>query len=84
VEPLVCVLGPLQATRDGDVVSIGGPNVRLTLALLLADRSTVVSLDWIADAIWGDEPPPSSVTTVQGNVSRLRRLLDPEIQLDAA
>ena len=35
------VLGPLQAIRDGEVVPIGGPNVRLTLALLL------VSAGWL-------------------------------------
>ena len=77
------MLGPLQVVRDGEVVPIGGPNVRLTLALLLSQHSTVVSVDRIADAVWGDDPPPSFVATIQGNVSRLRRLLGPEADLVA-
>ena len=68
---------------NGEVVPIGGPNVRLTLALLLSQHSTVVSVDRIADAVWGDDPPPSFVATIQGNVSRLRRLLGPEADLVA-
>src|SRR5262245_417764 len=83
MEPLLRVLGPLQVARDGDVVPMGGPNVRMRLALLLANRSAVVSVDRIADALWGDEPPPSAITTIQGNVSRLRRLLEPEVTITA-
>ena len=46
VDPVLRVLGPLEVARDGQPVPIGGPNVRLTLALLLAlvfgiaDRAT--------------------------------------------
>src|SRR6185369_9109257 len=83
MEPLLRVLGPLQVTRNGAVVPVGGPNVRMTLALLVANRSAVVSVDRIADALWGDTPPRSAVTTVQGNVSRLRRILEPEVQISA-
>src|SRR5262245_1453775 len=83
MEPLLRVLGPLQVARDGGVVSVGGPNVRMTLALLLANRSTVVSVDRIADALWGDDPPRSATTTIQGNISRLRRLLEPEVTISA-
>ena len=34
--------------------------------------------DTVADAVWGDEPPPSAGKNLQGCVVRLRRLLGPE------
>jgi len=83
VDPVLRVLGPLEVVRDGRPVPIGGPNVRLTLALLLSHAGTVVSVDRIADAVWADDLPPSFVTTVQGNVSRLRRVLAPDAELVA-
>jgi predicted ATPase/DNA-binding SARP family transcriptional activator len=83
VEPLLRVLGPLEVVREHDKIPIGGPNVRMTLALLLAHQPTVVSIDRIADAVWGDDPPPSFHTTIQGNISRLRRLLRPEVDVVA-
>jgi DNA-binding SARP family transcriptional activator len=35
----------------------------------------VVSRDRVIDELWGDDPPPAAVKTVQGYVSRLRKLL---------
>ena len=75
------VLGPLEVWRDGATVPIGGPKARLTLAVLLAHRSSVVSVDRLADALWGDAPPSSAVATVQSNISRLRKVLAPEVDI---
>lgn len=78
---VVRVLGPLEVWRDGAAVPIGGPKARMTLALLVAQRSGVLSTDRLVDALWGDEPPPTAVATTQSNVSRLRRALAPEIEI---
>ena len=83
VELLVRVLGPLEVWRAGALVPIGGPKARLTLAVLLAHRSSVVSVDRLADALWGDDPPPTAVATIQSNVSRLRRALAPDVDIVA-
>src|SRR6478735_9227394 len=80
---MVRVLGSLEVQRDGVAVAIGGPKARTTLALLVAHRSSVVSTDRLADALWGDEPPPSASATMQSNVSRLRRTLAPELVVTA-
>jgi predicted ATPase/DNA-binding SARP family transcriptional activator len=81
VELFVRILGSLEVWRDGAVVPIGGPKARLTLGVLLAHRSSVVSLDRLVDALWGDEPPRSDVATIQSNVSRLRKALAPEVEI---
>ena len=80
---MVRVLGSLEVQRDGVAVPIGGPKARTTLALLVAHRSSVVSTDRLADALWGDEPPPSASATMQSNVSRLRRALAPDLEITA-
>ncbi|OZM70981.1 SARP family transcriptional regulator [Amycolatopsis antarctica] len=56
-------------------VAIGGPGVRGLLALLAMRANSVVTVDDIIDALWGDDPPATARTIVQGNVSHLRRVL---------
>ena len=75
------VLGPLEVWRGGAMVPIGGPKARITLAVLLAHRPSVVSVDRLADALWGDVPPESAVATIQSNMSRLRKTLAPEVEI---
>jgi SARP family transcriptional regulator, regulator of embCAB operon len=47
------------------------------LALLLLEANRVVSLDRLAEDIWGGHPPEGWVTTVQIYVSHLRQALEP-------
>ena len=51
------VLGPLRVTRTGASLSLGGPQQRAVLALLLVEADKVVSVSHLADALWGDCPP---------------------------
>jgi predicted ATPase/DNA-binding SARP family transcriptional activator len=83
VELFVRVLGPLEVWRDGAAVPFGGPKARLVLAALLAHRSSVVSVDRLVDAMWGDSPPRSAVATLQSNISRLRRALTADVEIVA-
>lgn len=72
------LLGPLEV-RDGDrVVAIGGHKQRTLLAALLLRAGHVVSVPHLLDLLWGDDPPKTATTQVQGLVSQLRRALTPD------
>jgi predicted ATPase/DNA-binding SARP family transcriptional activator len=69
------ILGPLQVTKGGRALPLGGPKQRALLAALLLERNRVVARDHIVDALWGDRPPASAANSVHIYVSKLRRLL---------
>ena len=70
----VRLLGPLEVVDGtGQRVAVGGGKERTVLAVLAVHANEVVSLDRVADALWGDEPPRTAAKTVQAYVSRLRR-----------
>ncbi len=71
------ILGPLEAHRDGDELGLGGRNQRAVLALLLLQANQVVSIERLAEELYGDATPVSAVTQVHRQVSELRRVLDP-------
>ncbi|HEX6681999.1 MAG TPA: BTAD domain-containing putative transcriptional regulator [Candidatus Limnocylindrales bacterium] len=48
---------------------------RVVLAVLLTEAGRAVSTDRMVEEIWGEHPPRAAVVTMQGYVSRLRRLL---------
>ena len=71
------ILGPLEVSRSGRAVPLGGPRQRAVLALLLLEANRVVSLDRLAEDLWAGHPPEGWVTTVQIYVSHLRQALEP-------
>jgi YVTN family beta-propeller protein len=72
------ILGPLEVSRSGRVVPLGGPRQRAVLALLLLEANRVVSMDRLAEDVWGGDPPEGWVTTVQTYIFHLRRALEPD------
>jgi DNA-binding SARP family transcriptional activator/WD40 repeat protein len=68
----IAVLGPLEV--DGRMNGLS-PRDRVVLSALVVGRGDPVSVDALADALWGGKPPASSVKLVQGCVVRLRKLL---------
>jgi DNA-binding SARP family transcriptional activator len=72
------VLGPLQVGLDGEQLSLGGRQQRAVLALLLVDAGSAVSVDRLADALWGDSPPPGYAATIQTYIFHLRQILEPD------
>jgi hypothetical protein len=76
VEPLAgepgseafCILGPLEVSRSGWALPLGGPRQRAVLALLLVQANRIVSMDRLAEDVCGGEPPEG----------RLRRALEPD------
>ena len=69
------VLGSLEVSRDGQLVSLGGAKQRAVLAALLLRAGEVVPVERLVDEVWGDDPPPSATHTLESYVSRLRQLL---------
>ncbi|GIF48807.1 DNA-binding SARP family transcriptional activator [Asanoa ferruginea] len=68
-------LGPLELVVCGDAVPIGTPRTRSVLAMLLARRGGLVTVDQLIDELWPDGPPADPRMLVHGQVSRLRRVL---------
>ncbi|MFS8101369.1 tetratricopeptide repeat protein [Lentzea alba] len=74
------LLGPLEIVRDGELVPLGSPKLRVLLASLLVDANRVVPMDVIVDRLWGDSASGRARDTVQTYMQRLRQSLGaPEI-----
>ena len=78
------ILGPLEVRRSGRAVPLGGPRQRAVLALLLLEANRVVSMDRLAEDVWGGDPPEGWATTLQTYVFHLRRALEPDRSRGAA
>ncbi|MFC5178842.1 BTAD domain-containing putative transcriptional regulator [Nocardioides taihuensis] len=71
------VLGPVGVPGRDELQ----PRDRTVLAALVARRGSVLTVEEIGSALWGDDPPPSYRKVVQGAVVRLRRTLGPDAML---
>jgi DNA-binding SARP family transcriptional activator len=69
------LLGPLEVACDGTTVPIAAAKQRAVLAALLLDAGRVVSLDELAEVLWGTRPPTTARASLQNCVMRLRRAL---------
>jgi predicted ATPase/DNA-binding SARP family transcriptional activator len=70
------VLGHMRVLdTNGAEVQLSAPKLRTLLALLLVNRGRPVSVDRIADTLWGDLPPRSAPNLVQGYIRDLRQRL---------
>jgi DNA-binding SARP family transcriptional activator len=76
------ILGPLEVARDGAVLAITAPKQRTTLAVLLLSANRVVSVDTLAEALYGDAPPVTAVTQVQRQISDLRKALGDDATIE--
>jgi DNA-binding SARP family transcriptional activator len=71
------LLGPLTVCRGGVAVTVPRGRQRAVLAALLLRANHVVTVDELAEALWGPYLPPSARVSVVNNVARLRRTLGP-------
>ena len=69
------LLGPLEVDDRGQLVPIPSAKHRVLLACLLVRPGEVVTVDELAEVIWGDALPANPRTAVQTYVSRLRQRL---------
>jgi DNA-binding SARP family transcriptional activator len=72
------ILGPVEAWDGERRLPIGGPQQRALLAVLVLNANRVVSTDRLVEMLWGDDPPASARSLLQGCVAGLRRALGPE------
>jgi DNA-binding SARP family transcriptional activator len=61
--------------QGGAEVQLSAAKLRTLLALLLVYRGRPVSVDRIAETLWGDQPPRSAANLVQGYIRDLRRCI---------
>ena len=69
------ILGPVELHGEQGPVPLGGRRERVLLALLLLAPNRRVTADELIEGLWGEPPPPTAPTALQGAVSRLRKLL---------
>ncbi|UKY53050.1 AfsR/SARP family transcriptional regulator [Streptomyces inhibens] len=85
LEPLqFAVLGPVRVWRAGTELTLGRPQERALLALLLVRAGQPVAVSEIVDVLWGRRPPHSAVNVIRRHVGSLRRLLEPGLPTRAA
>jgi DNA-binding SARP family transcriptional activator len=73
------ILGPLEVVGDEGALPLGGQKQRAVLAVLILEANRVVSVDRLVDALWGEHPPKTAITSLQNFVSQLRKVLGPEV-----
>jgi predicted ATPase/DNA-binding SARP family transcriptional activator len=72
------VLGSVELVADsgdGGARVLGAPKLRRLLGALLVHANSVVSVDRLADIVWGDDPPANVDGALQSLISRLRTAL---------
>jgi WD40 repeat protein/DNA-binding SARP family transcriptional activator len=77
----IAVLGPLQV--DGQTNGLS-PRDRVVLSALVARAGEPISTEALADALWGEELPPTWSKVLQGCVVRLRKQLGTGAIMSAA
>ncbi|MFF3941630.1 AfsR/SARP family transcriptional regulator [Streptomyces phaeofaciens] len=73
------LLGPVEVhqPRTGSRVVPPGAKQRALLAALVVEAGHTVSVERLADELWGAHPPRGAANAVQAHVARLRRLVGP-------
>jgi DNA-binding SARP family transcriptional activator len=69
------ILGPLEVYDGERLLPLGGAKQRGLLAMLLLNANTVVSVERLLDALWGERQPASGAKTLHVYVSQLRKAL---------
>jgi DNA-binding SARP family transcriptional activator len=73
-----CLLGPVLVRSSGAVIPVPGGKLRAALAVLLLNQGRAVSMEILAETLWGAEPPPAARATTRNHMMRLRKALGAE------
>src|SRR5262249_4727686 len=68
----IAVLGPLEIDEGSARL---GARDRVVLSALAMNPGQLLTPKQLADAVWGDSPPATWSKSIQGCISRLRKLL---------
>src|SRR6516225_300786 len=71
----VRLLGPVDVVVHGEPRPVHGLRRKAVLAVLALHGGEIVSTDYLADAVWGEDAPSTAVNTLQSHVSYLRGVL---------
>jgi DNA-binding SARP family transcriptional activator/class 3 adenylate cyclase len=71
------ILGPLEVLDADRAVPLPRGRGRALLALLVLHAGEVLSAERLIHELWGEAPPPTAATALQGLVSDLRKRLEP-------
>jgi YVTN family beta-propeller protein len=69
------ILGPLEVSSENGSLPLGGPNQRALLAILLLNLNEGVRRERLIEEIWEDTPPRTADVSLNGYISKLRKLL---------
>jgi DNA-binding SARP family transcriptional activator/pimeloyl-ACP methyl ester carboxylesterase len=69
------ILGPLEVTSGGRLLSVGGTRTRAVLAFLLMNANTVMSADRLAEEVWPGLAHRRAAANLQVRLSELRKAL---------
>jgi len=69
------ILGAMEVLDGPRRARLPAGRGRALLALLVLNAGQVVPVDRIIDELWGEQPPPTASTALQGLVSKLRKEL---------
>lgn len=72
------ILGPTEVVVGGTKVPLPRGRARSLLGLLVLNAGQVVSVDRLIDELWGESPPPTVGTALQGLIYKLRSRLEPQ------
>jgi len=75
------LLGPVEATDGARRIPLSGSKVHTVLAVLLLARGRVVSDGRLSELLWGWNPPATWNAQIYTYISRLRKLLGPDVGL---
>jgi DNA-binding SARP family transcriptional activator len=71
------ILGSMDVVDGDRRVELPSGRARALLALLILDAGQPIAAERLIDELWGEHPPATAATVVQGLVSRLRKALEP-------
>ena len=72
------LLGPVEAVRDGRSLPLGGAKPRALLAILVMHANEVVARERLIEALWPSRAPAGADHSLDVQVSRLRKALEPD------
>jgi len=72
------ILGPLEVWAQGRPLPLPGAKQRALLAALLLHAGQVVAADQLVEDLWSEEPAAAAMNALWVQLTRLRKLLEPE------